>query len=119
MKYIAILFFVFIITVIILANFNQIPRFVKNIYDFPYGDKAGHLVLFGLLNFFVTLSLIRALPQRDPKLVAVLTSLCLAFFIGVEEFSQKYFSTRTFDLLDLTASYIGLVVGGWLALLKK
>ncbi len=119
MKYIAILFFVFIIAVITLANLNQIPRLVKNIYDFPYGDKAGHFLLFGLLNFFAALSLIRALPKRDPKRVAVLTSLVLAFFIGAEEFSQKYFSSRTFDLLDLTASYIGLIVGGRLALCKK
>ena len=46
--------------------------------------------------------------------------LILAVLIGVEEFSQRYFSTRTFDLIDLSMSYLGLIVGGWVALnLKK
>jgi VanZ family protein len=89
------------------------------IYDFPYGDKAGHVIVFGILNFLATLTLTRALPGRDPKRVALAIGLTLAVLIGAEEYSQKNFPSRTFDLLDLTASYIGLVLGGWLALKHK
>jgi VanZ family protein len=120
MKYIAILFSVFILAIIILADQGSIPPFIKVIYDFPNGDKLGHFVLFGLLNFFITMAALRALPLQRPKLVALSIGLVLALIIGAEEYSQKFFEKRTFDLIDLIASYIGLIVGGWVALkLKK
>lgn len=120
MKYIAILFSIFILLVIVLANQGSIPPFVKAIYDFPNGDKLGHFVLFGLLNCFITLTLIQTLPRYTPKLVALSIGLILALLIGIEEFSQKFLSARTFDLVDLLASYIGVYVGGWIAFrLKK
>ena len=115
MKYAAVLFTIFIILVIILADRGQLGP-VYFIYDFPYGDKAGHFILYGLLNFFLTFALIRPLQSFDRKLVALSIGLILAMLIGAEEYSQKFFSNRTFDLIDLLASYIGLVVGGWVAL---
>ncbi len=115
MKYAAVLFTIFIILVIILADRGQLGP-VYFIYDFPYGDKAGHFILYGLLNFFLTFALIRPLQSFDRKLVALSIGLILAVLIGAEEYSQKFFSNRTFDLIDLMASYIGLVVGGWVAL---
>ena len=119
MKYITILIAVFIIAIIILADRGQLGL-IGFIYDFPYGDKVGHFLLFGMLNFFTTLTFIHALPHRNPKLVTVSIGLTLALFIGIEEYSQRFFAHRTFDLVDLTASYVGLIVGGWIALrLKK
>ena len=35
--------------------------------------------------------------------------LILALLIALEEFSQKFFSTRSFDFIDLLASYAGIV----------
>jgi polysaccharide biosynthesis protein VpsQ len=120
MKYIAILFLIFILVIIILADQGSIPDFIKVLYDFPNGDKLGHFILFGLLNFFITLTCLRALPLQRPKLVALSIGLILALLVGAEEYSQKFFEKRTFDLIDLTASYVGLIVGGWVALkLKK
>lgn len=120
MKYIAILFSLFIIAVIILADRNAIPPFIRALYDFPYGDKLGHLILFGLLNFILTLTFIRALPDRARNWVALSVSLILALAIAAEEYSQQFFSARTFDLVDLSASYLELLVGGWAAMrLKK
>jgi hypothetical protein len=43
----------------------------------------------------------------------------LALLIGLEEFSQKWFPTRNFDLLDLTASYLGVAFFAWLAVRLK
>ncbi len=118
MKYVTAIFLVFIIVVIILADRGQLG-FIYFLYDFPYGDKLGHFILFGLLNFFLTLTFIYALPQFDPKLVALSIGLILSLLIGAEEYLQKFFANRTFDFIDLLASYIGLVAGSWLALRIK
>ena len=116
MRSVAVLFTLFIITIIILADTDHMPRLIHAVYDYPYGDKLGHFILFGLLNFFVTLACIRPLTDRPPKQVALWIGLSLALLVGLEEFSQKFFATRTFDLLDLAASYLGLIVGGFAAL---
>ncbi len=118
MKYIAAFFTIFILLIIILADQGQLGP-ISRIYDFPYGDKVGHFVLFGLLNFFLTLTFLRALPSRNPKRVALSIGLVLALLIGAEEYSQKYFSTRTFDLIDLSMSYLGLIIGGYVAFKLK
>ncbi|MCB0103324.1 MAG: VanZ family protein [Anaerolineales bacterium] len=119
MKYLAFLFTLFIVLVIILADINALPPFVRSFYDFPNGDKVGHLVLFGLLNFFLTSAFLSRF-NPDPKRVALSVGLILALAIAAEEYSQQYFSARTFDLVDLLAGYVGVVAGGWIALrLKK
>ncbi|MBL8078491.1 MAG: VanZ family protein [Anaerolineales bacterium] len=118
MKYITLLFAFFIIAIVILADRGELGP-LGFVYDFPYGDKVGHFVLFGVLNFLVTLTSLRALPNRKPKLLALSIGLILALIIGAEEYSQKFFVRRTFDLVDLTASYLGLIVGGWIALKYK
>jgi VanZ family protein len=115
MKYIAVLFTIFIVVIIVLADQGSIPPFIEMMYDFPNGDKLGHFILFGLLNFFITMAGLRALPLHRPKLVALSIGLILALLIGGEEYSQKFFEKRTFDLIDLFAGYMGLVLGGWVA----
>lgn len=115
MKYIAALFTIFIIVVIVLADRDAIPPLIKALYDFENGDKFGHFILYGLLNFFVTLAIIRALPNRTSSRVALSVGLILALIVAAEEFSQQFFSARTFDLIDLAASFVGLLVGGWTA----
>jgi polysaccharide biosynthesis protein VpsQ len=120
MKHIAFLFTVFIILTIILADAGALPPFIRKIYGIPYGDKAGHFVLFGLLNFFLTLTFTRSLHSLDPKRVAISVGFILALAIAAEEFSQLFIPRRTFSLLDLFAGYLGVILGGWAALrLKK
>jgi len=120
MKRVAILFSIFIILVIVLADMNHLPRFIHVVYDYPYGDKLGHFILFGLLNFFITQAFLRSLPDRTPQRLVLSIGLVLALLVGLEEFSQKFFPSRTFDLIDLLASYLGLITGGFAALkLKK
>ena len=114
MKYLAVLFTLFIIGVIILADQDAIPPFIRALYDFPNGDKLGHFILYGLLNFFLTSAFLSRFPP-DPKRVALSVGLILALAIAAEEWSQQFFSARTVDLVDLTASYVGVVIGGWVA----
>ncbi len=119
MKYIAVLFTLFIVGVIILADRNALPPFVHAIYNFPNGDKLGHFTLFGLLNFFITRAFLSSHLSESRSWVTLSIGLILALLIALEEYSQQFFSVRTFDLVDLLASYLGLIVGGWLAFNKK
>jgi VanZ family protein len=116
MKRLAVLFTFLILTIIILADLGRLPRALRVVYDFPYGDKLGHLVLFGMLNFLVTSSFIASRPGHSPKVIALSAGLILAALIAIEEYSQKYFAKRTFDLIDLFAGCLGLFLGGWAAL---
>jgi len=116
MKYISTLFLIFIIVVIVLADTGNLPPSIRALYRFPNGDKVGHFILFGLLNFFIIRAFLSSLPTRSRSGVTVSISLILALLIAFEEWSQQYFSARTFDLVDLLASYIGLVIGAWSAL---
>ena len=115
MRYFAALFLAFIIGLIVLADADLLPDFINAIYDFPNGDKVGHFVLYGLLNFFITRAFLSSLPSRRGSWVTLSVGLILALFVALEEFSQKYFASRTFSLLDLTASFLGIIVGGWVA----
>ena len=115
MKCISVLFFVFIIAVIVLADMGSLPHSITAIYDFPNGDKLGHFILYGLLNFFITRAFLSSPLSKSRGWVTLSIGLILALFITLEEWSQQFFSTRTFDLIDLSASYLGLLVGGWMA----
>ena len=115
MRYFAALFLAFIIGLIVLADADLLPDFINAIYDFPNGDKVGHFVLYGLLNFFITRAFLSSLPTRRGSWATLSVGLILALFVALEEFSQKYFASRTFSLLDLTASLLGIVIGGWVA----
>lgn len=115
MKYIALILILFIALIIVLADFNALPPILKNIYDFPGGDKAGHFVLFGTLNFTLTLTTTQTLRGLKPKLVAVSTGMILALVILAEELTQLYIPVRTFSIWDLLAGYLGVYIGGWMA----
>jgi polysaccharide biosynthesis protein VpsQ len=116
MKRLAILFTIFILLVIVLADAGILNRYVGFIYKIPYADKAGHFILYGILTLLIDLALFQARPDQCKIRLAVLCGLVLAFLIGLEEFSQRFFSSRTSDLVDLTFSYFGVVIFSWLAL---
>ena len=118
MKWLAILFALFLALVIVLADAGKLGvlGFINQI---PYGDKAGHFLLFGILTLLLDLTFIRSLPNRDPKLVALLVGLILALLIGAEEYSQQFFNSRTFSLLDLAFSCLGVIFFSWVVLRKK
>ena len=119
MKWLAILFGIFVILIIVLADAGTLPRYLGPLYDFPNGDKVGHFFLFGILAFLIDLTIFQALPDRSRRLLVVICGLILALAITVEEFSQQYFSSRTFDLIDLACSYLGVIFLSRLALKIK
>jgi VanZ family protein len=116
MKWLAILFAFLVLLIIVLADMGALPHYLQILKDLPYGDKAGHFILYGILTLLVDLALFRSLPLQSPKQVAVMSGLILAVLIGLEEFSQQYFANRTSSLTDLIASYLGMIFFSWLAL---
>lgn len=115
MKWITLLFTLFLILVIALADTGNLG-ILKLVNRLPYGDKAGHFILYGVLALLADLTLFRSFPLQSPKRIALLSGLILALFIGLEEFSQQFFIERTFSYKDLIASYLGLTFFSWLAL---
>ena len=116
MKWLTILFSLLIILIIVLADRGALPSVLQFWNDLPFGDKAGHFILYGILTLLIDLTLIRSFRFQSRKRVAVISGLILAVLIGLEEFSQRYFSSRTSSLTDLSASYLGVIFFSWLAL---
>jgi VanZ family protein len=118
MKWITIFFTFFIILIIVLADTGNLG-ILQTINQIPMGDKAGHFILYGILALLINLTLFRSFSPQHRIRVAVLSGLILAILIGLEEFSQRNFSNRTFSLGDLTASYLGVLFFSWVALRTK
>ena len=85
------------------------------LYDFPYGDKVGHVLLYGGLTFFACLAVYRA-PAREPWRAAILVTGAMLVLVSLEELSQLFFPARKPDLFDLLASYGGVLWFATLAL---
>jgi VanZ family protein len=119
MKYIGAYLFILCVSIIVLADSGNLPRPIRAIYDFPNGDKLGHIILFGALTFFVTRAFLSSFPSKSRGWVTISVGLILALLVGLEEFSQKFFPTRSFSLFDLLASYAGIITFAFLAFYWK
>jgi len=118
MKWLTFFFTLFIILIIILADLGELG-FLKLLNQIPFADKVGHFVLYGILTLLLDLTFTRALPLPSRKLVVLRIALILGLLIGLEEYSQQFFAKRTFDLVDLTFSYLGVIFFAWVAINKK
>ncbi len=114
-KWAAVLFALFIVLIIVLADAGKlgILAFLNQI---PFGDKAGHFILYGILVLLINLSLFRSFPSQSRVRITLISSVILAVLIGLEEFSQQFFAKRSFDLVDLTFSYLGVIFFSWLGI---
>jgi VanZ family protein len=99
-------FAAFILYIIVCADRGTMPAWTQIIYKLPGQDRLGHVLLIGTLGLLLNL----AFPRR-----AVLVTVVLAWLVTAEEISQLWFPTRSFDLLDLAADFIGILVAYWLA----
>ena len=109
------IFSLLIVTIVIGANMDQFPDWLKRLYDFPGGDKVGHFILFGILGFLLDRSALLLFPERNPARLVLTVSLLLSILIGLEEWSQSLFPARTMSCTDLIASYAGVAVFALLA----
>ena len=103
------LFSVLIVAIVIGADANRLPRPINIIQHVPGGDKIGHFILFGILSFLLNKSVLLLFPERNSFRIILFTSLLLSIVIGLEEWSQALFPSRTMSISDLIASYAGVL----------
>jgi hypothetical protein len=110
---IAFAFAAFLALLIVLADTRNLgPLYL--VYDFPYGDKAGHFVLFGMLTLLANLAVMQIRGRASAASVLVVCGAMLVL-VSLEELSQLAFPARTVDAFDLAASYAGIAWFGSLS----
>lgn len=111
--------FVGLLAVIVIgADTGALPDFVRTLYSFPGGDKAGHFLLMGTLSALINLGL-GANPAALGSRRFILGSIVVMVAVTLEEVSQLWFRTRTFSPLDLSFDYAGILCGAYLASLMS
>lgn len=75
----------------------------------PYGDKAGHMLLFGFLTLFANVATSFG-SIRIGKVHCYWGTIVVIVFVAVEELSQALIPTRTLDAADFAADMIGILV---------
>jgi hypothetical protein len=96
--------------IVVAANRGALPAVVRRLYDWPGGDKVGHVVLLAIVTLLVELALRDRRIGRGrwaPRLGVVLVAVA----ITAEEASQAFVPGRTFSLVDLACSYVGIALG--------
>jgi len=115
---IAICFSVFIGWILYLANSGGNSIFFDLVRATPYGDKVGHLCLFGTLTAIVILaSKFRTFSLG--RLHIYYGAAVVALFVFGEEISQTFIATRTFDLIDLLLNFVGIALFSYLVYVAK
>lgn len=112
MQVAASLFFVFILWIIVVSDIGGPNILIDSVRAIPYGDKLGHMSLYCILAFLVSLSCKPA--KRKHFGLPIGCALVLAFAL-LEELSQYFFpSTRMLDIQDALADCVGVYLAAWL-----
>ncbi|HIM94926.1 MAG TPA: trypsin [Campylobacterales bacterium] len=102
-------FFIFISFIIFLADTADHNFAFRLLGQVPYGDKIGHVVLYGvmalLLNYGLKFKFYRFLGFNMQ-----LGALIVFAFAIIEEGTQYYIPSRSFDLYDVLGDFIGVVL---------
>ena len=108
-------FLAFIAWIIYLTNTGQQGEFITYVKLIPYGDKAGHFILTGILTLLANLGLdCRTISIGRMKVL--LGTLMISIIVLLEEWTQMYIPARTFSLWDLLSDFIGITVFSILAI---
>ena len=102
-------FFGFILWIIYLANTGGHSVFFDFIRSLPYGDKLGHFCLFGVLTLILVVGS-RFCAFRLGRIRIYYGVLAVTVFVVGEELSQAFIPSRTFDVVDLTADALGILL---------
>ncbi len=106
----ALAFGLFIIAAIVIANRGEGQSWWPFLGQIPYGDKLGHIGLFGTLNFLCNLAFPTFRFRFLPRFVTGAT-FTLFVLVSLEEISQAFLPSRTCDFSDWLADLAGLVLG--------
>jgi len=98
-------FFLLLSYIIFLADTSSLNFGWEIVRVIPYGDKVMHAVLYGVMAMLLNYGLgYRTIHKFQLGTVIVL------LFAVIEEFSQVFITTRTFDIGDLLADLTGVVL---------
>ncbi|SFV71448.1 hypothetical protein MNB_SV-13-1412 [hydrothermal vent metagenome] len=105
-------FFLFISIIIFkadTADYNFAFRLIGNI---PHGDKLMHGLLFGLMAWALNYGLdFKSIAIKKPISIKLqLGAIFVLIFATLEELSQLFIASRTFDVGDLVADVVGVVL---------
>jgi len=98
-------FFIFILFIIYLADSADHNFAFRLIGNIPYGDKIMHALLYGTMALFLNYGL----NYRSFKTLQ-LGAIIVLVFATLEEITQYWIPSRTFDLVDLLADFIGVIL---------
>jgi polysaccharide biosynthesis protein VpsQ len=109
------LFLLFVIGIIAANNLGLLKEFFNWVASMPFGDKLGHFGLMGILTFLLNNALNGRMVQIG-QVKVLFGCAIVGIAITVEEFSQIWIPSRSFDLVDLAANYLGIGFAGlpWL-----
>ena len=112
-RWLAAVYVLLIVGIVLLANDGHYSFIFKWIRAIPGADKVGHFVLMGGLAFVVNLAfgLRTFMALKRPWLWG---SAIVALLVLLEEISQLWVPSRTFDLGDLAFDFLGILFFGWL-----
>ena len=102
-------FFIFIGSIIYLADTADHNFAFTLIGHIPYGDKLMHGLLYGLM----ALLLNYGLNFKSYKLLGFhiqLGAIMVLTFAGLEEISQYWLPSRTCDVVDFVADTVGVIL---------
>jgi len=108
--------FAFIVWIIVVSDSGRSNFLIDSVRSVPYGDKVGHMSLYAMLAVLVNLS-IKSRAKKHFGL-PLGCALVLAFAL-LEELSQGFFpSTRTLDIEDAVADFVGIYLAAWITTRK-
>ena len=102
-------FSLFITWIVYLANTGQSSTLLFIAQYVPFGDKAGHVILSGILTLLINLAMNFRYIGKG-RLQFPLGTLVASIIVLLEEVSQIYIPSRTFSMGDLFSDFIGISV---------
>lgn len=99
----------FIAVLVFVADRRGTRYLASFIGGIRYGDKIGHFLLMGGVAFFANLAFSSTMFRTKWITRA---SVIVAILVLLEEVSQIFVRGRTFDLTDLAADFLGILIFG-------
>jgi VanZ family protein len=109
-----VLFFSFICWIIYEADQGASNVFLTFVRTIPFGDKLGHVGLYGLLTFLINLAM-RCQVVYLLRFKIQIGSLMVLGFSLTEELAQGLFPSRSLDVADAVADVIGIAVAAYMS----
>lgn len=104
-------FFLFVAFIVYVADTRLYPGFFHWVNSVAGMDKAGHFVLMGTLAWCANHGLAWRRLRVGP-LAFLVGSFVITVLVALEEGSQHWFPSRTWDWRDLVADLAGIWLAG-------